>query len=159
MQDYRSMWLDDVMVERATWGAGEPERIGLIVIADEGYIWVRFWLPEDDAVVTRFFDAGLAPVGVYIDVTMPLLRREQGYETLDLYLSLWITPDGRVTVLDEQEFERAVSDSTLAVGEAKWAEYHLRELTAKIARGHFPPPLVRNLRLDKQKGTLNQPAG
>ncbi len=157
MYDYRAIWLDDVFVERATWGPGEAERLGSVVIADEGYVWVRFWLPDDDAVATRFFDAELVPVGTYVDVTMPLLRREQGYETLDLYLSLWIMPDGRVTVLDEQEFERAVSDGTLAPGEVRWAEYHLRELTAKIARGTFPPPLVRNLRLEKQKGTMHQP--
>jgi predicted RNA-binding protein associated with RNAse of E/G family len=158
MRDYRAVWLDDVFVERATWGPGEPERIGSVVVADQGHVWVRFWLPEDDAVVTRFFDADLVPVGTYVDVTMPLLRREQGYETLGLYLSLWIMPDGRVTVLDEQKFEQAVSDGSLAPGEVRWAEYHLRELTAKIARGLFPPPLVRNLRLEKQKGTTRQPA-
>ena len=157
MRDYRAVWLDDVFIERATWGPGEPERLGSVVIADEGHVWVRFWLPEDDAVVTRFFDADLMPAGMYVDVTMPLLRREQGYETLDLYLSLWIMPDGRVTVLGEQEFERAVSDGTLAPGEVRWAEYHLRELTAKIARGIFPPPLVRNLRLEKRKGAMHQP--
>ena len=36
----------------------------------------------------------------------------------------------------------------LSSEQADLAEAHLRELTAAIARGRFPPPLVRNWQLD-----------
>ncbi len=151
MRDYRAVWLSDVLIERATWEPGEPQQIGSAVIADTGYVWVRFWLPEEEAVVTRFFDADLQPVGTLIDVTLPLLRREEGYETLSLYLNLWLGPDGQVVLRNEAEFEEAVGSGILTEASALWGEHHLRELTAKIARGQFPPPLVRHLRLERRR--------
>ncbi len=55
---------------------------------------------------------------------------------------------GRVTVHGEEEFERSVLLGELSPELAQRAEAHLRELTAAIARGRFPPPLVRNWRID-----------
>lgn len=148
MEDGRAVWLSEVLVERATWGPGEAHYIGATRIADEGYIWVRFWLPQDEAVVTRVFDPEQRPVGTLIDVTMPLLREADSFETSDLVLDIWITPEERVVIFSEDAFEEAVQDKVLAAGEAKRAERHLRDLTAKIARRAFPPALVRNFQLE-----------
>ena len=148
MQDDRAVWLSEVLVERATWGPGEVHFIGTTRIVDEGFIWVRFWLPQDEAVVTRVFDSEQDPVGTLIDVTMPLLKATESFEALDLFLDIWITPEERVVVFSEDEFEEAVRENVLTAGEAKRAEHHLRDLTTKIARHAFPPPLVRNFQLE-----------
>lgn len=49
--------------------------------------------------------------GWYCNIGRPMVWDEPGVISyVDLYLDLWVTPDGLQTVLDEEEFEQAVID-------------------------------------------------
>ncbi len=146
---YRFERLGEVFVERIIWAAlPAPRRLAGVVVADTGYVWYRFWLLPEGQVVERYFTASGAPIGTQIDLCAPIAWDETGCVAPDLLLDIWIDADGRVTVHNEDRFEKAVVWGALSSDQVDLAEAHLRELTAAIARGRFPPPLVRNWQLD-----------
>lgn len=148
LMDYRIEWLSNMVVERATWDATASTRlVGDQVIANPGYIWMRFWLVEQKIVLEKYFDPGRQAVGYYLPVCMPLQRRGDQMLALSLYLAIWLSPDNRMTILQEARFEEAVATGELAPVESEHAEYQIRELTTAIARGAFPPAIVRNFAL------------
>ncbi|MEZ4867981.1 MAG: hypothetical protein R3C14_42025 [Caldilineaceae bacterium] len=147
--DYRTEWLSTVVVERATWDASAPEYLlGETVVAKPGYVWLRFWLLEEEVVVEKYFDDQGNALGYHVPICMPVQRRDDHLETVALTLALWITPNDRMTVLFEKRFEEAVAGGVIAPVEAEHAEFQIREFTTAIARSHFPPALVRNFAID-----------
>ncbi len=146
---YRFERLGDVAVERVIWAElPAPRHLAGVVVADTGYVWYRFWLFPESQVVERYFAADGAPVGTQIDLCGPIVWADDGCSAADLVLDIWIDSGGRVTIHNEDSFEEAVVLGTLNSEQAELAEAHLRGLTAAIARGRFPPPLVRNWQLD-----------
>jgi predicted RNA-binding protein associated with RNAse of E/G family len=156
--DYRAEWLGDAFIERLIWSApAEPVRLAGVVIAEAGYVWFRFWMRNLGTVTERFYAADGTPVGTRMNVcTLPVCD-EAGCRARDLLLFLWLAPDGRVTVYNEDAFEQAARDGLLTGEQVKFAEAQVRELTAAVARGRFPPSLVRNWRIDPRRiSSLNQ---
>jgi uncharacterized protein len=152
VQDYRSERVGEALIERLVWGhLAAPRTLAGVIIADTGYIWFRFWLPQYAQVVDRYYTAEGALVGTKIDVCMPLDCDERGCHTTDLLMDIWISADGRVTIYNEDAFEAAVRTRTLSDEQIAHAETHIRDLTGTIARGKFPPPLVRNWQVDPQR--------
>ncbi len=161
-RDYRLELLGDVVVERVTWrDLRETRSMFGSVVAEPAAVWFRFWLFRYDQVVERYFRSDGTALGIHIDLCGPLRCDESGCSADDYILDIWIDPEGRVTVRNEDEFERAVLLGELAAEEAERAEAHLRELTAAIARNRFPPPLVRNWQIDPTRfrsgGAEDQP--
>lgn len=149
MTDYRAEWLSSLLVERATWRKDAfPRAFGSAEVAGPGYVWFRFWLPEQDQVVEKYFDAAGHAVGMYVPVTEVLERRGDVWRTVELVLALWMQPNGRVSVLREDDFDEAVERDILTPVAAERAERRIRELTTAIAQESFPPPLVRNFELN-----------
>lgn len=147
--DYRVESLSSMLIERATWAATAPTRsIGQQEVANPGYIWLRFWLLEQEIVLEKYFDAHRQALGYHLPVCMPIQRRSNQLHALSLYLALWLTPAGRMTVLHEDHFDEAVATKELAPLEIEHAEYQIRELTTAIWRGTFPPAFVRNFALE-----------
>jgi predicted RNA-binding protein associated with RNAse of E/G family len=147
--DYRLELLGDVLVERVVWKElAAPRTLSGSVVADSGAIWFRFWLPRFDQVVEKYYLPDGTVLGTHIDVCGPLRCDEHGCAADDYVLDIWIDPQGRVTVHDEDAFDRAVLLGELTAEEAGRAEAHLRDLTAAIARNRFPSPIVRNWQID-----------
>ncbi len=152
MGDYRAEWLSSLLVERANWKENSfPRSFGDVQIAGPGYVWFRFWLPEQDQVVEKYFDAEGNAVGVYVPVTEALERRGDVWRTVELVLALWLDANGRVSVLREDDFDEAVERQILTPVAAEWAERRIRELTTAIAAESFPPPLVRNFEINVEQ--------
>jgi predicted RNA-binding protein associated with RNAse of E/G family len=149
---YRFELLGDALVERVIWKRlPEPRRLYGEVVADTAAVWYRFWLPQHDQVVERYYLSDGTPLGIHIDVSGPIVCNESGCRADDFILDIRIDAHGRVTVHNEEEFERSVLLGELSPLSATQAEAHLRELTAAIARNRFPPPLVRNWRIDPSR--------
>jgi len=81
-------------------------------------------------------------IGYYCDITRPLRRTAEGLEIEDLFLDLWVFPDGRYSVLDEGEFEEALERGWLEPELAGRAEEELWMLIAQLERGRFPPEFI-----------------
>jgi hypothetical protein len=150
--DYYQARLGDILVERVVWSdRGEEGAAGVARFRRPGYAWFRFWLPEGRQVVEKYYDPQGTLLGTQIDVCMLPVEVAGGLQARDLLLDIWISAAGRVTVGNEQAFEQAVREGVLTDDEAGLAERHVRELTRQIAKGRFPPALVRNWQVDAQK--------
>jgi predicted RNA-binding protein associated with RNAse of E/G family len=152
MTDYRSEWLSDVLVERATWKVDAPARTlselsAIVTIAAPGYVWLRFWFKTENHLVEKYLNPTGETVGYYAPICMPLEQAAGRLIAKYLLLALWIDRAGRIIVLGEEDFEYAVSTGTLAPVEIEQAEYRVRELTRAVGQRRFPPALARNFTL------------
>ncbi len=147
--NYRAEWLGDVLIERVVWALpAEPHRLGNTIIVGEDYVWFRFWLRHVGAVVERYFAPDGTQAGTRIRVcTLPVCDGA-GCRVEDLLLFLWLAPDGQVTVHNEDAFEQVSREGQLAGELVRFAETQVRQLTAAVARGKFPPSLIRNWQID-----------
>jgi predicted RNA-binding protein associated with RNAse of E/G family len=59
------------------------------------------------------------------------------FEITDLFLDLWINPDGTYEIQDEDEFEDAVRDGAIDAELEKKAWNVLNALIAEVEAGHF----------------------
>ena len=152
MEDYRSEWLSELLVERVTWSEDAPAAfIGENQVAGPGYIWFRFWLANEHQVVEKYFSDSGENVGIHIPVCTRLVRDHQGYSTLGLILGLFLWPQGRLDVLHEEDFDQSAASGELPRSLVEVAERSFRYLTAAIARKRFPPALVRNFELNVRR--------
>lgn len=148
MSDYHAEWLSDMLVERVTWTSQVGvHRINQRIVGAPGYVWFRFWLANGEHILEKYFNGQAQPLGMYARIGMSVPHRGRGLSMLNLLLGLWITDDGRITVLNEAEFEAAVNTGVISPVEAEHAEQQIREVTMAIANRRYPPPIVRNLTL------------
>ena len=81
--------------------------------------------------------------GYYCDVLKPVKRstnvegKLDCFEITDLFLDLWINPDGTYEIQDEDEFEEAVRDGAIDAELEKKAWKVLKALIADVEAGHL----------------------
>lgn len=91
--------------------------------------------------------------GYYCDIMKPVKRRvdvagkPNYFEITDLFLDLWINPDGSYEIQDEDEFEAAVQDGVINTELGEKARDVLNALIAEVEAGKFPPQFVRKYRI------------
>lgn len=90
----------------------------------------------------KVYDLDNRLIGYYCDIIRPLRRTADALEIDDLFLDLWVSPDGRWLVLDEDEFAEAIGQGWLEPSTAARARRELEELIAEVESGHFPPSVV-----------------
>jgi len=66
-------------------------------------------------------------------------------ELTDLFLDLWVSPDLRYNILDEEELEEALQNGWVTEQLYQKAKSELEKLVYKVEKGRFPPRLVRDL--------------
>ena len=74
------------------------------------------------------------PLGRLFHLCRDLTVSEDRVEYVDMLLDVWVWPDGRPEVLDDDELEACVLEGKVAPAEADV----LRHLAGLIARGDFP---------------------
>ena len=80
--------------------------------------------------------------GYYCDIILPMKRLETHFEITDLFLDLWVSPDGSYQVEDEDEFESAIAQNWIETDLANRARNALQDLIAEIESGAFPPEIT-----------------
>ncbi len=120
-------------------------------VLDTGFWAVWFLFKDQPFDVGRFYRPDGALTGYYADILEPVRWRDADPATLepivDLFLDLWISTTGQHAVLDEDEFEEAVSLGSLTPAQADHARKVLEELLEATEQGTFPPAVVRDFRL------------
>jgi hypothetical protein len=118
---------------------------GDLVLAP-GYQMIYFELMEEWFGVGKVRNLRGEHTGYYCDiVTPPRLLEDGGVELTDLFLDLWVSPDLRYKVLDEEELEDAFSKGWITERLHKKAKEELRKLVARVEQRRFPPQNVKYL--------------
>ncbi len=121
-------------------------------VLDAGYWAVWFLFKNQPFDVGRFYRPDGTFTGYYADVLEPVRWERDNPATLepiiDLFLDLWIAPDGSHLVLDEDEFQEAIDLGNLTTAQIEHARTVLQELIEATERGTFPPAMVQDFRLE-----------
>ena len=81
--------------------------------------------------------------GYYCDVMKPVERgvdvagKPSYFEITDLFLDLWVNPDGTYEIQDEDEFEEAIQNGAIDAELERKAREVLDTLIAKVEEGHL----------------------
>jgi hypothetical protein len=84
--------------------------------------------------------------GYYCDIVKPpKILADGGVELTDLFLDLWVSPDLRFKVLDEEELENALRKGWITKKLYDKAKKELEKLMDMVEKGKFPPYSVKFL--------------
>ena len=113
-----------------------------------GYLIVYFELMRKWFSVGKIRDSSGKHTGHYCDIiSPPRLLEDGGVEITDLFLDLWVAPDLRYKVLDEEELEDALKKGWITEQLYEKARVELEKLITSVRQGNFPPPLVKRLEM------------
>jgi predicted RNA-binding protein associated with RNAse of E/G family len=114
-----------------------------LVIAN-GYhaMLFEFFRPPLEIIAVMDIDGILT--GYYCNVGTEPSRIEGGYEVVDLYLDVFVLPDMRYEILDEDEFDEAIEKGWIDEGQASLARETVERIVRDIESGAFPPKTVRD---------------
>jgi predicted RNA-binding protein associated with RNAse of E/G family len=111
-----------------------------------GFQIIYFELMKKWFTVGKIRDLHGTHTGYYCDiVTPPRLLEDGGVELTDLFLDLWVSPDLRYKVLDEEELENAFDEGWIARQLYERAKKELMRLINIVKLGKFPPYHVKYL--------------
>ncbi len=89
--------------------------------------------------------------GYYVDALEPVDWEGDDPESLngltDLFLDLWIWPDGRHIVLDDEELTSAETKGIITPSQASCARRTITDLVDMLRRGEFPRETVSSFQL------------
>lgn len=83
--------------------------------------------------------------GYYCDMCTPIRKVSLGYEMIDFFLDLWIFPDGRYYILDQDEFNDAIEQGLMDQKQIFEVKAELTRLVDNVKSKRFPSLKVKNL--------------
>jgi predicted RNA-binding protein associated with RNAse of E/G family len=115
------------------------------VVLAKGFQIIYFELMRKWFSVGKIRDFAGRYTGYYCDIVKPpRLLEDGGLEVTDLFLDLWVSPDMKYKVLDEEELEDAFNHGWITRQLYERAKEELK-LIDKVQGNRFPPPCVRYL--------------
>jgi predicted RNA-binding protein associated with RNAse of E/G family len=124
-------------------------------------VWLTFPGAHHD--IGRFHTPDGVFTGYYANVLTPVEMEGDGdggdvWHTTDLFLDVFVAPNGTVHLLDQEELAEALSrrwiPQALATTALKEAERLVREARA----GHWPPPVAREWTLERARAIADPSA-
>jgi predicted RNA-binding protein associated with RNAse of E/G family len=82
-------------------------------------------------------------LGYYSDICTPLIKTPNGYQMTDWFLDIWLSPDGTLFELDEDEFQDALSRDLLSESEAGIARETFARLIREVKEGIYPAAYLK----------------
>lgn len=86
----------------------------------------------------EFRDTEERLAGYYSDIATLLVKQDGAYHLTDLFLDIWLAPDGTLHELDWDEFEEAIEQGVLTPEQQALAREAMARLVAEIASGRYP---------------------
>jgi predicted RNA-binding protein associated with RNAse of E/G family len=101
--------------------------------------------------VGRFHLADGTFTGTYANVLTPVEMHGGVWTTTDLCLDVWLGADGRVEILDRDEFDAARAAGWMDDATAARALAEAERLAGAARRGEWPPAHVREWTLERAR--------
>jgi len=95
--------------------------------------------------VISVYDKDLEFKGYYSDILTPIQKTWTLVTATDLFLDLFVFPDGSWKVVDEDEFEEALEKGLMDEGIARYARTAIEEISARAESGDWPPEIVKRV--------------
>ena len=121
----------------------KPLIIDDTLLLDRDFLGVWFCCTSEWHDVGAVYDPDNQLKGYYCDICTPITKRAEGYELTDFFLDLWIYPDGRYVLLDEDEFNAAVNQGILTNEQRITILNELTRLINNVEAGTFPSKRIK----------------
>lgn len=132
-----------------------PILVDGVTVLDDGAPAVWFTFPDEWHDVGRFHLADGTFTGVYANVLTPVRCRDpRTWETTDLFLDVWLPPDGTPRILDRDELDEAVRKEWIDEPTAERARDEADRLATAAERGEWPPAIVDEWTLGRVRRSL-----
>jgi predicted RNA-binding protein associated with RNAse of E/G family len=119
---------------------------GGVVLAEPGFTWAIFLLPDKWYAVESVYDQSGRLAAHHVDICRPLEETDGMLSFLDLKLDLLIGADGKASWLDHEDYEGEVAAGTIPPPWQKSVSDTVATLDGERARGAFPPEAIRTFR-------------
>jgi predicted RNA-binding protein associated with RNAse of E/G family len=78
-------------------------------------------------------------LGYYSDIGEPVIQINEGwYQMTDLYLDIWLFPNGRLLELDWDEFDEAIRKQVITPIQVKLARRAMKRLVREVSQCIYP---------------------
>ena len=135
--------LGDVVVAKSKFeGMLTPLFVNGVKVIDNGYTMIYFAFIGEKYDVLKVYDREGNFKGLYVDILAYTKRKGNTLEMLDLFLDLFIFPNGEIFILDEEELEIALNYGLIDKETFDFAYSKAREIVEKFKEGNFPPDIV-----------------
>ncbi len=134
-------------------GVARPTVVGgrRVLEAESPVVWLTF--PGRSHDIGRFHTPDGRFTGYYANILTPVEidRSAEGdtWHTTDLFLDVFLTPDGDPFVLDREELEQAVAVGWVDAATAREAERDAAALVRAARTGRWPPAVARAWTLER----------
>lgn len=126
LPEFSHKWCEEVW-----WQNGCVPRSTLIGSVVK-YLFYREWFS-----VMQLIGEGGEHLGYYVDMDTPLKKVAGEYYLTDLFLDLWIAPDGKFIELDQDEFEQGFHMGLITPYQYEKASRVFKQLTHEVSNGDF----------------------
>jgi predicted RNA-binding protein associated with RNAse of E/G family len=107
--------------------------------------------------IGRFHRATGDFTGIYANIlTPPSIHSDGAWETTDLFLDVWLTPEGRLTVLDEDQLQEAEANGWISDALAARARKEVRRIEGEFRAGRWPPEVVNEWTLERARSVSSR---
>ncbi len=135
--------LGDIIVAKSHFeGMLAPLRVNGVEVIRNGYGMLYFAFIGKNYDVLKVYDEEGNFRGLYVDVLAYTKREGNTIEMLDLFLDIFIFPDGRAFLLDEDELEMALNYRLIDKETFDFAYQVAREILERVKSGGFPLKIV-----------------
>jgi len=112
---------------------------GLIVSHEQVLTIKKIYFFVEAFNILEFRGSNDALLGYYSDIGEPMIQLSPTeFQMTDLFLDIWLHPDGRVIELDWDEFEEAIHSQVITPAQANLARNTMKHLLTEIAQGVYP---------------------
>lgn len=117
---------------------------------DSPIVWFTFPGAWHD--IGRFHTADGAFTGIYANILTPVeIGDDDRWSTTDLYLDVFLDPEGRARILDRDELGEARARGWVDAATADRAEAEASRLVESARAGAWPPPVVSAWPLERAR--------
>jgi predicted RNA-binding protein associated with RNAse of E/G family len=116
---------------------------GGVVLAEPGFTWAIFLLPDKWYAVESVYDRSGRLVAHHVDICRPLEETDGMLSFLDLKLDLLIRADGDASWLDQDDYQAEMDAGTISPAWQRSVAETAAQLDRERARGAFPPDVIR----------------
>ncbi len=135
--------LGNVLVVKSEFrGMLAPLRVNGVKVIENGYEMIYFAFIGEHYDILKVYDREGNFKGLYIDVLAYTKRRGNTVEMLDLFLDVFVFPDGTAFLLDEDELEMALNHELIDRKTFEQAYSTARKILKSLKTGSFPPDIV-----------------
>jgi predicted RNA-binding protein associated with RNAse of E/G family len=124
--------------EDTQWMAGRLRSQGFIEAHQVAQSVSKFYPRGESFNLLVFRDQNGDTLGYYSDMAMPLRKVDDEYEIVDLFLDIWLKPDGTLLELDWDEFETATSKGLVTEEQQTLAVTAMERLKQEAKQGLYP---------------------